>query len=166
MDGTKILSGPATVLIGDVGGAYENIGYTRDGININKSRDTREIEADQSMYPLYVAITKEGYTIDMRLLESTYKNLGLAWDEPGTIAGLSGKLGMSSGSAPSYKKIKVYGKRKDSQLVTWEFLRCMPTAFGAYSFSKGGEGLIEVTFTALWDDTAECIGYFSPATEA
>ena len=167
MDSTLIFSNPATVMIGDADGAYTNIGYTRGGVNINKTRDTRSIEADQSMYPLSIAITSEGYEIDMRLLEVTYANLEMAWGEPGgTPATLDGaKLGMSSGAALTYKKLKIYGNRKDGTEVCWEFPKCLPTAFGAFSFSKDDEGLIEVTFTALWDDDEGCVGAFCPASE-
>ena len=166
MDASKIFSSPATVLIGDVGGDYTNVGYTRGGVNITKSRDTRPIEADQSMYPLHIAITSEGYEIDLRLLETTYANLQLGWGEPGgSPATLSGaKLGMSSGASPAYKKIKIYGNRKDGTQVSWEFPKCMQTGFGAWTSSKDDEALIEFTLTALWDDAEGCIGAFCPAT--
>ncbi len=160
MDATKILSSPATVMIGPSGGTAAAVGYTQGGVTITKTRDTRTIEADQSLYPVEMSITSEGYEISFSLMEVTYANLQKMWDEPGT-----GKLGLAAGSNPSKYEIQIYGNRKDGQQVKWTFYKCIVTGFENFTFAKDSEGLIGATFTALWDETKNAIGEFAPATE-
>jgi len=160
-DSTKILTSAGVVEIGDYGDTTLNdIGYTQGGTTITKTRDTRRVEVDQTLYPVGMQVTAEGYEIHIICAETTYANLSSLWDEPG-----NGKLGLSAGGAPNYKKVKISGTRSDGTAVTWTFYKCMPTGFGAYEFAKDAEGKIEVTFTALWDDDEGALGEFSPASE-
>jgi len=164
-DSNLLVSSPATVLIGNYGEEYTEVGYTRDGITIRKTRTARDVEADQRLHPINVVATAEGYEITIRLLQVTYENLALMWDEPG-VTGLSGRLGLSTSSEAKFKKIKIYGTRADGTIVTWEFPKCFATGFGDFVFSKTGDAIIETTYRVLWDDTSGTIGWFTPASES
>ena len=160
-DKTMIMSGSATLSIGTVGGAVTAVGYTRGGVTVTKSKDTRKIEADQSYHPLYIQTSGEGFEINFRLLESTLENMKLAFGEVNAGTGgpplTSLSLGVFS-TTPEEKQIQLYGTRKDGKQVKFTFYRCILTATGGYSYSKDDEALLEATFTAVLDDTQNCLG--------
>ena len=165
-DSSKILQGPAYVFIGNSGeDGYTEVGWTRDGVSISKSRDTRDVPADQSFHPLDISVTAEGFEISFKLLQATYANLCSIWGEPGRTKGTKGVLGISSAEDITYRKIKVTAYRKDKKLITIEFTKCLQTGFEALPLVKDGEALIGATFRVLWDDNEGCVGYFDPATE-
>ena len=160
-DKTLIMSGSATLAIGDAGGAATAVGYTRGGVSVTKSKDTRRIEADQTYHPLYIQTSGEGFEINMRLLESTLENMKIAFGEVNDGSGGPPLTALSLGvfsTTPEEKIIELYGTRKDGEYVKFTFYRCILTATGAYSYSKDDEALLEATFTAVMDDTENCLG--------
>ncbi len=156
-DKTLIMSGSATLSIGTVGGAVTAVGYTRGGVSVTKSKDTRKIEADQSYHPLYIQTSGEGFEINFRLLETTLANIKTAFGEVATAGATSLSLGVFS-TTPEEKRIELYGTRKDGKYVKYTFYRCILTSTGAYTYSKDDEALLEATFTAVLDDTYNCLG--------
>lgn len=158
-DKTKILSSPATLLIGDKGKTPTNVGYTRGGVSITKTYDTRTIEADQTRFPLFRKVTSEGYEINFRLLEITPQNLRLGWGEAGEVSGNTLSLGVYSEN-PVSKTIQIYAKNMAGQIVKFTFYDCVLTSTGALNYSKDEEALIEATFTATFDDEHQCVGLF------
>ena len=156
-DKTKILSNAATLLIGEAGGAVADVGYTRGGVSVAKTYDSRKIEADQTRFALYTQTTGEGYDINFRLLEITPGNLEDGWGEGGTAGVDSLSLGVWSDNPPE-KEIQMYAKRKDGKYVKFTFYDCVLTSAGDFGFSKDDEALIESTYTALYDDDESCCG--------
>lgn len=160
-DKTKILSGSATLSIGPAAGAVAVVGYTRGGVTVTKSKDTRKIEADQSYHPLYIQTSGEGFEINFRLLEATLENMKTAFGEvdagTGTPTLSTLSLGVFS-TTPEEKEIQIYGTRKDGKQVKFTFYRCILTATGAFGYSKDDEALLEATFTAVMDDAHNCLG--------
>jgi len=156
---TNVLSNAATLLIGAKGGAASDVGYTRGGVSITKSYDTRAIEADQTRFPLYNQVTAEGYEINFRLLEITADNLKDGWGESATVATGALSLGVESEN-PDEKLIQIYALNKASKYVMFTFYDCVLASTGALNYSRDEEALIEATFTALYDDTELCCGLF------
>jgi len=164
MDKTLVLSSPATLMIATEGGDYVPVGFTRGGVSITPGRETRNIDADQSKFPLWVQTTARSITINFRLLEVNKQNFMLGWGEPGqTWDGTNElSLGAEEDTPPVYK-IKLYGTRMDGKYVIFEFFSCIPTGTGAFTMTKGDEGIIEATFTATYDEDEGCVGTVSIA---
>ena len=156
---TNVLSNAATLLIGAHGGAATAVGYTRNGVTITKTYDTRSIEADQTRFPLYTQVTSEGYEINFRLMEITADNLKDGWGESATVGAGTLSLGVESDN-PDEKVIKVYAKNKADQYVIFTFYDCVLASTGGLTYSRDEEALIEATFTALYDDDEKCCGLF------
>ena len=159
MDKTRVLASSATLLIGEKGKTATNIGFTQGGVSITPSRDTTEIVADQTKYPLYILTTRRGAEINFRLMEVTPANIKLGWGEPGKSDDASNEvsLGAEETTPPSYT-LKIYGTRMDGKYVVFTFYDCTPSGAGALNFANAEAALIEGTFTALCDDTEACIG--------
>jgi hypothetical protein len=156
-DKTKIISSYGTVLMSDVGGEPSDLGYTRGGVSITKSYDTRNVEADQTRYPLYIQPTAEGYAIHFALLEITCAHLREVFGEAAEVEVASLSLGKYSDN-PIEKEIIVYAKRKDDKYVKFTFYRCILTGCDSMEATKDGEVLNGATFSATFDDTNQCIG--------
>ena len=160
-DKTKILSGSATLSTGPAGGAVTAVGYTRGGVSVSKTKDTRKIEADQTFHPLYIQTTGEAFEVNFRLLEATLENMKKAWGEINVGSGGSPLTSLSLGefsTTPEELEIQLYGARKDGKQIKLTFYRCILTSTGPFTYSKEDEGLLEATFTAVYDDTHACIG--------
>ncbi|HOM26546.1 MAG TPA: hypothetical protein PKV21_03465 [bacterium] len=157
-----ILSNPGILLIKTEGGSYVPVGFTRGGITITPAKDIREIEADQSDYPLYYKTSRKSATIEFRLLEVTPENLKMAWGEPGKSGDSSGTvtLGVPE-SIPMVYSIKVYAQRMDGQYVIFEFTSCISTGAGAFTYSKTDEGVLEGRFQTTFDENLGGIGTFN-----
>jgi len=169
-DAGKIISGGATVFIKDKDDiVYTNVGFTRDGVTIRKSRDSRDLLADQSFYPIDVSITSEGFEVAFKVYQSTYANFKSIWGEPGRTKVVDGKVkgvfGISSASEVKYKSLKICGLRKDGKAVEYEFLKCVQVSFGEHTLVRDGDAMIEATFRVIWDTDAEAMGYFTPGVE-
>lgn len=165
MNKSYILSNPGILLIKTEGGSYIPVGFTRGGITITPSKDIREIEADQSDFPLFYKTTRKTATIEFRLLEVTPDNLKLAWGEPGKSTDGSNEvtLGVPEG-VPTLYSIKVYAQRMDGKYVIFEFTSCISTGAGAFTFSKSDEGVLEGRFQTTFDEDIGGIGKFKVST--
>lgn len=161
MNKSYILSNPGILMIKPEGGTAIAVGFTRGGITITPSKDIREIEADQSDYPLFYKVTRKTATIEFRLLEVTPENLKLAWGEPGKETDGSNvvTLGVPE-SIPKIYEIKVYAQRMDGKYVIFTFTSCISTGAGAFTFSKTDEGVLEGRFQTTFDETLGGIGTF------
>jgi hypothetical protein len=149
---TKIISSYGTIKIGG-----SDMGYTRGGVSIAKTYDTREVEADQTKYPLYIQNTKEGYAIHFALLEFTVAHLRDVWGEAATVVGASLSLGKASDN-PVDKTIVVYALRKDAKYVKFTFYTCNLASVDNSEMTRDGEALLGATFNALFNDTYNGIG--------
>jgi len=156
-DKTLIISAAATLLIADKGETVADVGYTRGGVSITKSIDTREILADQVRHPLYQTVESERYEINFRLLQIDCANLKEGWGEADAVSGTTLKLGVYEEN-PVSKEIQLYSKRKDDKYVKFTFYDAVLSSTGAMAFTRDDEALIEATFTAMYDDDEECVG--------
>jgi len=166
-DKTKVLANPATLLIGPKGEAATNVGFTQGGVSITPSRDTSEIIADQTKYPLWLLTTRRGAEINFRLMEVTPNNIQLGWGEPGKDGDASTEIsiGAEETSPPSYV-IKIYATRMDGKYIIFTFHDCTPSGAGAFNLVNAEAALIEGTFTALYDDTNERVGVMEESDTA
>jgi len=158
-DKTLILANPATLLIGPKGSAASDVGFTQGGVSITPSRDTTEIVADQTKYPLYLLTTRRGAEINFRLMEITPNNIKLGWGEPGKDTDTTDQIsiGAPETTPPSYT-IKIYATRMDGKYVIFTFHDCTPSGAGAFNYANAEAALIEGTFLALYDDTEGRVG--------
>jgi len=164
-DKTLVLSKAATLEMCDYGGTLASVGYTRGGVQIAKTYETRPILCDQTRFPLHMAVTNEAYTINFRLMEITEANLRNAWgetDDADTDAGVGGSLSLGVyADDPEERTIRIYAKNKGgTDYVCFVFWRCVLTATGTLNYSREDEGLIEATFTAMYDDSYSAVGLF------
>jgi len=169
-DAGKIVSGGSTIFIKNRDDdEYTNVGLTRDGVTVRKSRDTRTLYSDQLFYPVDVSINTEGFEVTFKVYQNTYANFESIWGEPGrtkTVDGVvKGILGISSASEVKYKSIKICGLRKDGKEIIYEFPKCIQTSFGDHTIVRDGEAMIEATFTIIWDTEEEVMGYYTPGEE-
>ena len=166
-DKTKVLANPATILIGPKGESATNVGFTQGGVSITPSRDTTEITADQTKYPLWLLTTRRGAEINFRLMEVTPNNIKLGWGEPGKSGDGADEIsiGAEEDTPPSYV-VKIYAVRMDGKYVIFTFHDCTPSGAGALNLANAEAALIEGTFTALYDDTNGRIGLMEVSDSA
>lgn len=163
-DKDNVLVGAASLLMGATAGAALDIGYTRDGVSINKSGEFLEVQPDQTPNPILTQKTAETYTIVTNLLEITLDNIKKAWGESATVedAGTKLSLGVTAeeltewvllfyGISPK-NAAGQYGERK----IT--FYRVVTMEYGEIAHTRGAESVIPVTFRALYSETESCIG--------
>lgn len=99
-DNTKVMKGYADIYVGPVGtalpadtvalhgtwpGGWTGIGFTEDGLEIEKSVDTDDITVEEQMTPVDVAVTGIGVAVRFTLTEDTVANMKIAYGG-GTIA--------------------------------------------------------------------------------
>ena len=153
----NILIGAGTLVVDT-----NDVGYTRGGVTISKDGDFLDVHPDQVTYSVLTQKTSESYQISTELLEITLANLKLAWGEAASVIGDSLVLGSSdvdvqehvvvfNGRAPKGASGN-YGDR------TATFYRVVSMDYGDVAHTRDGESVIPVTFTALYDETAEAIG--------
>jgi hypothetical protein len=152
----NILIGSGTLVIGD-----RDLGYTRGGVTLAKSGDFLEVTPDQVTYPIITQKTTESYQISTELLEITLDNIKLAWGESADVESESLVLGAPTVDVSEFQLVfngiapktgGEYGER------TITFHRVVAMEYGDIGHTRDGESVIPVTFTALYDETEECIG--------
>ena len=143
----NVLVGVATLEIKyPVGGAYVEVGYTEDGVNMEYSADTADIEVEEETFPIERVITKETLAVTCNMAESSLYNIDKA------IAGsvLAASTITIGGGTNKEMSIKIVGTPPGG-LTTRTIEIPLATALGTVgmSYRKGIKTIVPVTFQAL-----------------
>ena len=142
----NVLVGVAVLSIkSPVGGSYVEVGYTEDGVTLEYTADTEDIEVDEETVPLERVITKETLAVTCNMSESSLYNMDKA------IAGsvLAGSTITINAGINKEMSIKIVGTNPAGFDRTIEIP--LATALGAVgmSYKKNEKTIVPVTFQAL-----------------
>ena len=182
---TNVLVGAGNLYYGaaaDANNAMSDLGFTRDGVTIERASNFVNISVDQAMAPIRIFASEETYAVRTNLAEATLKNIKLAWGLWGAFA--SSELSDASGN--NFKGKILHFGGPDMQTTPSEFSvmfkgmapgtskkrlvrlhKCVAIDFGALTHTKNGETVIPTRFFCLEDTTRannSRIGYFFDET--
>jgi len=131
------------------------VGYTEDGVTIEYSPDTADIETEEETFPIARVITKETLTITCNCAETSITNLGYA------IAGADGLTSpILIGAAAGGGVLQTWSLKIVGIGPTGGFVRTIlcpyvhPTGTVGMSYKKGEKTIVPMTFVAYKGDTA------------
>ena len=128
-----------------IGGAYLEVGYTEDGVRLEYTADTSDIEVEEETFPIERVITKETLAIVCNMAESSLTNIDKA------VAGsvLAGAVITIGGGAIKEMSIRLTGTNPAGGNRVVEIP--LATAVGAVgmAYRKGEKTVVPVTFQAL-----------------
>ena len=128
-----------------VGGAFVDAGYTEDGVIVEITTDTVDIEVEEEVVPIERVIVKETHAIIVNMAESSLFNIDKAI--PGST--LSGSTITLGGGTIKEMQIQVTGINPAG--LARVILVALATSVGTVSMAyvKGGKTIVPVRFEAL-----------------
>lgn len=142
----NVLVGVATLSFKyPVGGTYVEVGYTKDGVDLEYTADEADIEVAEETFPIARVITKESLSVKCNMSESSLANMDKA------IAGsvLSGSVITIGGGANKEMSIKIVGTNPAGYARTIEIPLATAVGSVGMGYKKGEETVVPVTFQAL-----------------
>lgn len=135
-----------------LGSPYTEIGYTEDGVTMEYTADTVDLEVEEETFPIKRAISKETLAITCNMAESSLANIGNAM-AGAVVAG--GVLTLDAGVNKTMN-LKIKGTNPDGFIR--EIYVPMATTVGTVgmSYKKGEKTVVPVTFQALKDISDAC----------
>ena len=128
-----------------IGGAYVQVGYTEDGVVLEYTADTADIDLEEETFPIQRVIIKETLAVTCNMAEGSLTNIDKA------IAGsiMAGSVITIGGGINKEMSIKIVGTNPAGFDRTVEI--ALATAVGAVgqSYRKGEKSIVPVTFQAL-----------------
>jgi hypothetical protein len=128
-----------------VGGSYVEVGYTKDGVTLEYSADTADIDVEELTLPIKRVITKEKLSVKCNMSESSLINMDKA------IAGsvLAASTITIGGGLIKEMSIQIVGTNPAGFARTITIP--LATAVGSVGmpFKKGEETVVPVEFQAL-----------------
>lgn len=182
---TNILIGAGNLYYGeksDDNTALSDVGYTRDGVTIERTGTHYDVNVDQEFSPVLTHLVGERFVVRTNLVEVTLKNIKLAWalsdvigasdfsDIDGTNReGKSIQFGSPGLTQdPDEWTILFRGKAPGTSKVRHiRFHRCIAAEFGALTHTKAGETVVPVAFVCLPDSDRSAnqrVGYIQDET--
>jgi len=143
----NVLVGVATVKMGtagDAAGAATTLGYTEDGVTIEYTADTADIEVEEETFPIGRVITKETVNITLNCAESLLANLGYAM---GGADGLVSPIVLGGGVLQAFS-LKIDGIPPLATSRTIEIKWVHATGTVGMAYKKGEKTVIPITFSA------------------
>ena len=148
---SNVMVGVATLEFGDEGGvgAFTLVGYTEDGVNLEYTADTSDIEVEEETFPIARPITKETLAVTCNMAESSLANMDAA------IAGsvlaapqiTIGKI--VGGGVQKEKAIRIVGTNPAGTPRTILIASATATGTVGMQYRKGEKTIVPVTFQAL-----------------
>ena len=128
-----------------VGGAFVDAGYTEDGVILEITTDTVDIEVEEEVLAIERVIVKETHAVIVNMAESSLFNIDKAI--PGSS--LSGTTITLGGGTIKEMQIQVTGITPGG--LARVILIALATAVGTVSmaYTKGGKTIVPVRFEAL-----------------
>jgi len=132
-----------------LGSPFTEVGYTEDGVTLEYTADTADIEVEEETFPIDRVITKETVAVTCNMAESSLYNMDKAM--AGSV--LSGGIIKLGGSVNKTMNLKIEGTNPAG--YTRSILIPVATATGAVgmAYKKGEKTVVPVTFQALKGDS-------------
>ncbi|MBA7641803.1 hypothetical protein ES703_49488 [subsurface metagenome] len=141
------------------GGVWTEVGYTEDGVTMEYTADTADIEVEEETVPLERVITKETIAVTCNMAETSLYNIDKA------IAGSihAGAVLTIGGGVNKEMSIQIVGTTTHGGYTAVTILIPLATALGTVgmSYRKGEKTMVPVTFQALKGAAAPCTITFS-----
>lgn len=128
-----------------VGGAYVEAGYTEDGVTMEYSADTSDVDVEEETFPIGRVITKETLSITCNMAEASLVNLDKAY-AGSVLAGATITIG---DGAIKEMSIKLTGTNPAGADRTIEIALATATGSVSTPYKKGEKSVVPVTFQAL-----------------
>jgi len=124
---------------------FTDVGYTEDGVTIEYTADTADIEVEEETFAIDRVITKEATAVTCNMAESSLYNI----DKAMAGAVLSGNILRLGGGVNKTMNLKIAGLNPAGYIR--EILIPLATATGAVGmpYKKGEKTIVPVTFQAL-----------------
>lgn len=128
-----------------IGGAYAEVGYTEDGVNMEYNADTADIETEEETFPIARVVTKERLSITCNMAEASLINIDKAM--AGSVyAGSTITLG---GGLIKEMSLRLIGKNPAGFNRTITLPLATSTGMVGMRYRKGEKTIVPVTFQAL-----------------
>lgn len=131
---------------------FEEVGYTEDGVTMEYSADTADIEVEEETFPIDRVITKEGVQVTCNMAESSMANLAHAM--AGAV--LTGNILNLGGGVLQEVNLKIEGLTPAGFLRAVHVPKATATGRVGMSYRKGSKTVVPVTFQALKGDSPAC----------
>lgn len=127
---------------------FTEVGYTEDGVNIEYTADTADIEVEEETFPIDRVITKETVAITCNMAESSLFNI----DKAMAGAVLVGSILKLGDGVNKTMNLRIAGTNPAG--YNRQIFIPLATATGAVgmSYKKGEKAIVPVTFQALKGD--------------
>lgn len=128
---------------------FTEVGYTEDGVNLEYTADTADIEVEEETFPIDRVITKETVAITCNMAESSLFNI----DKAMAGAVLVGSILTLGDGVNKTMNLRIQGTNPAG--FTREIFVPLATATGAVGmgYKKGEKTIVPVTFQALKGDS-------------
>jgi len=124
---------------------FTDVGYTEDGVTIEYTGDTADIEVEEETFPIDRVITKETVQITCNMAESTLTNISNAM--AGAV--LSGSILTLGAGVNKELNFKIAGINPAGKIREIFVPRATATGAVGMSYKKGEKTVVPVTFQAL-----------------
>lgn len=135
---------------------WRNVGYTMDGINVNRTRTTVDWDADQQAQ---IDIIHDTWTHELTttLLQTTLTNIDDVWQGAGveTAVGASPAQTMVTFGKPTtliHIRVATIHPDKNGYLWMFAFRDCLVIANGALAYTRTGQLGLPIIIRPLADD--------------
>jgi len=128
-----------------VGSVTTEFGYTQDGVTMEYTVDSADIEVEEETFPIKRVITKETVQITCNLSENLLANLLNVM--AGALTGGAGVVDLGGGAMQS-KALKFVGTGPGGTTRTIYIPYANPTGAVGMAYKKGEETIIPATFQA------------------
>lgn len=137
--------GSAPALLLDPG--YTELGYTKDGIDLEYNEDSADIDVDEETFPLKRPIIKERISIKCNLAEASMFNIDKAMG--GASLDSTGKIITLGGGVQKEVALRITGTNPDGFTRTIHIPLATAVGGVAMPFKKGEMTVVPVEFQAL-----------------
>jgi len=135
---------------------WRNVGYTMDGINVNRTRTTVDWDSDQAAQ---IDIIHDAWTHELTttLLQTSRANLAEVWQGigPSTATGSDpAQTQITFGKPTTLNHIRVatIHPAKDGRLWAFAFRDCLVVANGALAYTRTGQLGLPIIIRPISDD--------------
>ena len=135
---------------------WRNVGYTADGININRSRTTVDWDADQQAQ---VDIVHDAWTHELTttLLQTSEENYAEVWQGVGPTAAAGAdpvqtKITFGKPTSLNHIRAAIIHPDKNGRLWCWAFRDVVVIVSGALAMTRTGQLGLPITIRPLSND--------------
>jgi len=135
---------------------WRNVGYTMDGINVNRTRSTVDWDADQQAQ---LDIVHDAWTMELTttLLQTSQTNLAEVWQGVGPTAVVGAapaqtQITFGKPTTLNHRRVAVIHPDKNGRLWCFAFRDCLIVANGALAYTRTGMIGLPITIRPIGDD--------------